>query len=71
MYIDKISIINGLLDIMHRGQGNLSKLKLGDRAGRKNGKTFKTETLAKMTFIDKSVTGMYERRYKVWDGEQL
>lgn len=70
-YVDKISIINGLLDIMHRGQGNLSKLKLGDRAGRKSGKTFKTEALAKMTFIDKSVTGMYERRYKVWDGEQL
>ena len=36
-----------------------------DRAGRKSGKTFKTKDLVNMTFIDKSVTGMYERRYKI------
>ena len=64
-YQDKILTINGIIDLMHKGQGNLSKLKQGDRAGRKSGKTFKTETLNNMIFIDKSITGMYERRYKV------
>lgn len=64
-YKDKVSAINGIIDLMHRGQGNLTKLKQGDRAGRKSGKSFKTEALNKMIFIDKSVTGMYERRYKV------
>ena len=33
--------------------------------GRKSGQKFKTEKLLKMTFIDKSVTGMYERRFKI------
>lgn len=64
-YQDKVLTINGIIDLMHKGQGNLSKLKQGDRAGRKSGKTFKTETLNNMIFIDKSITGMYERRYKV------
>ena len=64
-YQDKVSTINGIIDLMHKGQGNLTKLKQGDRAGRKSGKAFRTEALNNMTFIDKSVTGMYERRYKV------
>ena len=50
---------------MHKGQGNLSKIGLGDRAGRTRKSAFKTKDLENMTFIDKSVTGIYERRYKV------
>ena len=67
----KKAVINGLIDLMETGQGNLKFLGLGDRAGRKTGQEFKTDKLLKMIFIDKSVTGMYERRYKIeWDGEQ-
>ena len=50
---------------MHRGQGILKKLNQSDRVGRRCGKRFKTKDLVNMTFIDKSVTGMYERRYKI------
>ena len=50
---------------MHKGQGNLSKIGLGDRVGRTRKSAFKTKDLENMTFIDKSVTGIYERRYKV------
>jgi hypothetical protein len=64
-YEDKKIIINGLIDLMHKGQGNLKKLNQGDRAGRKTGKSFKTKELSEMTFVDKSITGMYERRYRV------
>ena len=64
-YDDKVVTINGLLDLMHKGQGNLSKIGLGDRAGRTRKSAFKTKDLENMTFIDKSVTGIYERRYKV------
>ena len=62
---NKKIIINGLIDLMEKGQGNLKLLGLGDRAGRMPGQNFKTDRLLKMTFIDKSVTGMYERRFKV------
>ena len=69
---DKKSVINGLIDLMETGQGNLKGIGLTEREGRKSGQKFKTEKLLKMEFIDKSVTGMYERRYKIkWDGEQL
>lgn len=64
-YTDKVATINGLIDLMHKGQGNLSKIGLGDRAGRTRKDAFKTKDLEKMTFIDKSITGIYERRYKV------
>lgn len=64
-YEDKKAAINGIIDLMHRGQGNLKKLNQSDRVGRRCGKTFKTKDLVNMTFIDKSVTGMYERRYKI------
>ena len=64
-YDDKVVTINGLLDLMNKGQGNLSKIGLGDRAGRTRKSAFKTKDLENMTFIDKSVTGIYERRYKV------
>lgn len=64
-YNEKVVTINGIIDLMHRGQGNLKYLGQSDRAGRKSGKKFKTEALINMTFIDKSITGMYERRYKL------
>ena len=57
--------IKGLINLMETGQGNLKALGLTEREGRKKGQKFKTDRLLKMTFIDKSVTGMYERRYKI------
>lgn len=68
---NKKSVIDGLINLMETGQGNLKAINLGDREGRRTNQKFNTEKLLKMTFIDKSVTGMYERRYKIkWDGEQ-
>lgn len=61
----KKSTINGLIDLMETGQGNLSGIGLSNREGRMNSKNFNTNKLLDMTFIDKSVTGMYERRYKI------
>ena len=46
---------------MATGQGNLKAIGLTDREGRKSNQSFKTDKLLKMTFIDKSVTGMYEK----------
>lgn len=74
VYEDKVFTINGIIDLMKKGQGNLSKLqfkegntvkKLGDREGRKTKFFIKTDKLKNITFIDKSITGMYERRYKI------
>ena len=62
---EKVLAINGIIDIMHRGQGNMKSLGEYNALGRKNGQKFKTEKIKNMTFIDKSVTGMYERRYKI------
>lgn len=62
---EKKSTINGLIGLMATGQGNLQAIGLSDREGRKSKQKFKTDKLLKMTFIDKSVTGMYERRFKV------
>lgn len=62
---DKKSTINGMIDLMATGQGNLKAMGLTDREGRKSGQSFKTDKLLKMTFIDKSVTGMYERKGKI------
>ncbi len=62
---DKKSTINGIIDLMATGQGNLKAIGLGDREGRKSGQSFKTDKLLKMTFIDKSVTGMYEKISKL------
>jgi len=63
--VDKKSIINGLISLMETGQGNLKSIGLTEREGRKSGQKFKTDRLSKMIFIDKSITGMYERRYKI------
>lgn len=62
---DKKSTINGLIALMETGQGSLKAIGLTEREGRMSGKTFKGDKLLKMTFINKSVTGMYERRYKI------
>ena len=62
---NKKSAINGLINLMETGQGNLKSIGLTEREGRKSGQKFKTDRLLKMTFVDKSVTGMYERRYKI------
>lgn len=62
---DKKATLNGLINLMETGQGNLKSMGLSDRAGRISGKKFKNEKLLKMTFINKSVTGMYERRIKI------
>ncbi len=62
---DKKSTINGLISLMETGQGNLKAIGLTEREGRKSKLSFKTKKLLGMTFIDKSVTGMYERRYKI------
>ncbi len=63
----KKTVINGLIDLMETGQGNLKEIGLTDREGRmRKGKTyFNTNKLTNMIFVDKSVTGMYERRYKI------
>ena len=61
----KKAVINGIISIMATGQGNLKDIKLGERQGRMSGNNFKTDKLLNMTFLDKSVTGMHERRYKV------
>ena len=58
-------VINGLIDLMETGQGNLKEVGLSDREGRMSKKTFNTKKLINMTIIDKSVTGMYERRFRV------
>lgn len=62
---NKKSVINGLIDLMETGQGNLSGIGLTNREGRMPGKNFNTSKLINMTFINKSVTGIYERRYKI------
>lgn len=57
---------------MEEGIGNFKTIELSTMLGRKNGKSFETDSLLQMTFIDKSITGIYERRFKInWDGEQL
>ena len=62
---NKKSVINGLIDLMETGQGNLRGIGLSDREGRKSSINFSTKRLKDMIFIDKSITGMYERRYRV------
>ena len=62
---EKKSTINGLIDLMETGQGNLKAIGLTDREGRMKGKNFNTNKLTNMILVDKSVTGMYERRYRI------
>lgn len=62
---EKISIINEIIRIMKLGSGNFKILGLSTALGRKNGKNFKIDELNRMMFVDKSITGMHERRYKI------
>ena len=62
---EKNIVINKIIDLIESKYVNLKEIGLSSSEGRMNCKTFKTEQLLNMTFIDKSVTGMYERRYKV------
>lgn len=62
---DKKSAINGLIRMLHTGQGNLKAFNLSDRMGRKNAMNFNLNNLSKITFVYKSPTGIFERRYKV------
>lgn len=61
----KRKVINGIISIMATGQGDLSEIGGHSQSGRKNNQKFGTKRLVQMTFIDKSVTGMYEKRYKL------
>lgn len=63
--LDKKSVINLIIDMMQTRRVDLKLLKLGSGEGRMAGKNFNTSKLLNMIFIDKSITGMYERRYKV------
>ena len=62
---EKSIAINGIIEMVNRGYSNLKILNLGPTVGRKTNQIFKTERIKNMTFIDKSITGMYERRYKI------
>jgi len=62
---EKEEVLKEIIKLMSTSQGNLKKLGLGERAGRMSGKSFKDETLLGMTFINKSVTGIYEKRVTI------
>lgn len=72
-YEDKIGCLKEILNITGANAGCAdmrkycpkdSKIKGIDRIGRKNGYTFKmNSTNNSIVFVDKSVTGLYERRY--------
>ena len=63
---DKKSVINGIINMLETGQGDLEKIKLSKREGRMSGKKFNTKNLVNKVFVNKSVTGMYESRYNVY-----
>ena len=64
---DKYIVINELLKTLKTNNGKLNLLGFSKetRLGRMEKKTFNERNLYDMTFIDKSVTGIYERRYKI------
>ena len=65
----KKDTINGIINLMSGEEGNLTKIGLGDRTGRMSKQKFEDKRVRNIIFIEKSVTGMYERRYKVDGGE--
>ena len=65
---EKKELINGIINLLETGQGNLKVINLALQEGRKNNINFSTKRLQNMILIDKSVTGMYERRYKISNG---
>lgn len=63
---DRRNVIINLLRLVNRNHGDLRKIGLSDREGRKrNNSGFNKKKLDNMTFIDQSVTGFYERRYRI------
>ena len=62
---DKKDTINGIINLLSGKEGNLKKIGLGDREGRIKDRKFEYNKLKNMIFVEKSVTGMYERRYKI------
>ena len=65
---EKKELINGIINLLETGQGNLKVINLALQEGRKYNINFSTKRLQNMILIDKSVTGMYERRYKISNG---
>ncbi len=66
---EKKKVINEIIKMIKVGYGDLSLLGFGSRYGRQNGKKYSEKKLEDMTFIDKSITGIYERRYKIYGVE--
>lgn len=64
-YEEKKIVINEIINIMERGKGNLKNLGLSVALGKKNGQNFNANRLEDIIFINQSVTGMYEERYKL------
>ena len=64
---DKKDVINNLVMVVTKASGNLKDLGMGDREGRMGQQKFSTEKLENITFINKSITGLYENRYKLED----
>ena len=63
---DRRNVIINILKLINKNSGDLRKIGLSDREGRsRKDSGLKKKDLDKMTFIDQSVTGFYERRYKV------
>lgn len=63
----KKDVINNLIMIVTKASGNFKKIGMGDREGRISQQKFSTEKLKNITFINKSITGLYENRYKLED----
>lgn len=62
---NKKGVINKLIDMIENRYVNLKEIGLGSSEGRMSSRNFNTKKLLTMIFINKSVTGMYERRYRI------
>lgn len=63
----KKDVINNLIMVVTKASGNLKNIGMGDREGRISQQKFSTEKLKNITFINKSITGLYENRHKLED----
>ena len=62
---EKIKTLNNLLTCISKAYVDLTNIGLNSNEGRKYNINFNKKKLNNMTFIDQSVTGFYERRYRV------
>lgn len=62
-------LLKGFIALPNKGYGNFEELKLSDYLGRKQFKTVKTNFLDGIKFVSKSVTGIYERRFTIYELE--